>query len=330
MKSVLTGTEMGKLWATYVGNTMGKCVLSYYLKHVDDPEIKAVLEYALDLSNNYIQTIKLFFNQADFPIPIGFTDSDVDLKAPRLFIDEFYLHYLKYASKGGMSLYSIAVPLVTRRDIRDFFIKCVEDTMKLQSVVAVVSEKKNELMNSPVIQPPEKVDFVHSQKFLGSFFQEGRPLQGLEIAHIFGNLNNDITSKALIIGFAQVTNDSKVRTFLERGKNINQKHIELLTEKLSQDGLPYPTLKDHLVTSSSISPFSDKLMVFHKVDMFNVKIREYANGLSLNGRIDIGALFLKCQSDVMLYVEDGANLMIENGWLEKPPETVDRSKLLNK
>ncbi|WP_374954747.1 hypothetical protein, partial [Paenibacillus sp. AR247] len=25
---------MGKLWATYVGNTMGKCVLSYYLQHV--------------------------------------------------------------------------------------------------------------------------------------------------------------------------------------------------------------------------------------------------------------------------------------------------------
>ncbi|MHA7746570.1 MULTISPECIES: DUF3231 family protein [Paenibacillus] len=60
-----------------------------------------------------------------------------------------------------------------------------------------------------------------------------------------------------------------------------QKHIELLTEKLSQDGLPSPTLKDHLVTSSAISPFSDKFMVFHKVDMFNVKIREYANGLSL-------------------------------------------------
>ncbi|WP_460977656.1 DUF3231 family protein [Paenibacillus sp. MAH-36] len=104
----------------------------------------------------------------------------------------------------------------------------------------------------------------------------------------------------------------------------------MLTEKLSQDGLPSPTLKDHLVTSSAISPFSDKFMVFHKVDMFNVKIREYANGLSLNGRIDIGALFLKCQSEVMLYVEDGANLMIDNGWLEKPPEAVDRSKFINK
>lgn len=327
MKFELTATEMGKLWATYIGNTMAKCVLSFYLRHVDDPDIKVALEYALDLCNNNIQKIELFFQQADFPTPVGFTDSDVNLKAPRLFSDEFYLHYLRYSSKAGMSLYTVAIPLVTRKDIRDFFVKCVDDTMKLLSVVAVISESKNELMNSPVIQPPEKVDFVHSQKFLGSFIEESRPLQGLEIAHIFGNINNDITSKALIIGFAQVASDKKVRNFLERGKDINQKHIELLTEKLSKDGLSSPTLKDYMVTSSTVSPFSDKLMVFHKVDMFNVKIREYANGISLNGRKDIGTLFLKCQTEVMLYAEDGASLMIDNGWLEQPPEAVDRYKL---
>jgi len=94
----------------------------------------------------------------------------------------------------------------------------------------------------------------------------------------------------------------------------------LLTEKLTKDGLSSPTLNDYLVTSSTVSPFSDKLMVFQKVDMVNVKIREYANGISLNGRKDIGALFVKCQTEVMLYAEDGANLMINNGWLEQPPE----------
>ncbi|MFC5449217.1 DUF3231 family protein [Paenibacillus aestuarii] len=327
MKLELTATEMGKLWATYMGNAMGKCVLSYYLKHVDNPDIKVALEYAWNVCNKYILKIEHFFDQADFPRPVGFTDSDVNLRAPRLFLDEFYLHYLMYSSKAGLSLYTVAIPLVTNKDIRDFYIKCVNDTMKMLSVVAVILESKNELMNSPVIQPPEKVDFVHSQKFLGSFFEKTRPLHGLEIAHIFGNINNDITSKALIIGFAQVADDKKVRKFLERGKDINHNHIELLTEKLSKEGLPAPTLKDHLVTTSTISPFSDKLMLFHKIDMFNVKIREYANGISLNGRKDIGALFMKCQTEVMLYLEDGANIMIDNGWLEQPPEAVDRNFL---
>ena len=46
-KIKLTSAEMGKLWVTYVGNTMAKCVLRYYLQHVDDEDIKKVLENAL-------------------------------------------------------------------------------------------------------------------------------------------------------------------------------------------------------------------------------------------------------------------------------------------
>jgi hypothetical protein len=117
---------------------------------------------------------------------------------------------------------------------------------------------------------------------------------------------------------------------LERGKKINQKHIEMLANKLTEDNVPAPSLIDHLVTPSVTPVFSDKLMVFHKIDMFSMKIREYANGSSLNGRRDIGALYAKCQLDVSLYVEDGANIMIEQGWMEQPPEVVNRDYLIHK
>src|SRR5690606_19218893 len=114
--------------------------------------------------------------------------------------------------------------------------------------------------------------------FLNGIVGEKRPLHGLEIAHLYGNINNDVTSKALIIGFIQCAKNEKVRKFIERGKNINHKHIEMLSKKLSEDYLPSPTLLDHLVTISTTPPFSDKLMLFHKIDMFSMKIREYANG----------------------------------------------------
>lgn len=32
-------------------------------------------------------------------------------------------------------------------------------------------------------------------------------------------------------------------------------------------------------------------------------------------------------SELLRYGEDGANLMIENGWLEEPPKASDRRKL---
>jgi len=326
-QSQLTAAEMGKLWATYVGNTMGKCVLSYFLQHVDDKEIKRNIQYALGLCEQYIQDIAAIFKQADFPIPIGFTNDDVNLEASRLFEDDFYLHYLQYLGKAGMSIYSVAIPLVTRKDIREFFAKALHDTTKLMVDVNETLLSQNTLVNPPVIPPPQGVDFVTKQSFLNTFFGDARPLHGLEIAHLYGNLNNDITSKAIIVGFSQVARSEEVRQYLERGKKLNQKHIELMSDKLSKDDLPTPSSIDHLVRPSTEPPFSDKLMMYHKIDMFSMKIREYANGASLNGRKDVGVLLAKCQLDVSLYVEDGANILIDHGWLEQPPEAIDRDKL---
>lgn len=103
----LTSIEMAKLWATYVGNTMSSQILSYFLKHCEDEYIRTLLENGLALSTDFIQRIEVFFNKSNFPIPVGFTKDDVNLDAPRLYDDEFYVHYLKYAAKAGMSLYAL-------------------------------------------------------------------------------------------------------------------------------------------------------------------------------------------------------------------------------
>src|SRR4051794_21119286 len=86
----LTSAEIGKLWATYMGNSMAKCILSYYLQHVEDENIKNLLENALKLTEEFLKTIKEIFEKENFPIPKGFTEEDVNLNAPRLFEDEYY------------------------------------------------------------------------------------------------------------------------------------------------------------------------------------------------------------------------------------------------
>ncbi|WP_420491138.1 DUF3231 family protein, partial [Neobacillus drentensis] len=84
---------------------MSKCVISYYLQHVNDKDIKEILKNALTIGNEFLKDIKTIFEKEHFPIPIGYTEDDVNLGSPRLFADEFYLHYLKYAAKAGLSLY---------------------------------------------------------------------------------------------------------------------------------------------------------------------------------------------------------------------------------
>jgi hypothetical protein len=326
----LTSAEMGKLWATYTGNTMAKCVLSYYLQHIEDQDIKKVVENALNLSETIVKNIKEIFIQENFPIPIGFTDEDINLGAPRLFLDEFYLHYLKYTSKAGMSIYSIAISIMTREDIRDFFIKTFSSTVNLITEVNNTLMAKGSYIKPPQIPTPEKVDFIRKQNYLNGFLGDIRSLHALEITHLYDNIDNNVTSKALLIGFSQVAQNEQIQQFFIRGKEITNKHIEISSQKLHKDNLPSPSLLDDLVSTSTISPFSDKLMLHHKIEMFSMKIRTYGNGASLNGRRDLGGMYTRFLTDVGLYVEDAANIMIDHGWLEQPPKAVDRDNLASK
>lgn len=319
----LVSAEMGKLWATYMGNSMSKCILSYYLQHVEDEDIKNLLQNALYLCEEFMKTTKEIFDKESFPIPQGFGEADVNLGAPRLFEDEYYVHYLKYTAKAGLSIYNVAIPLVFRKDVKEFFIHCMHSTMSLMEQIKEILMNKGFIIKPPIIPVPEKVEFVHKD-FLNGFFGHVRPLHALEIAHFYDNIENNVTSKALIMAFAQVVKDEKIRELFEKGRDGTTKNLERYMKMLTNENLPTPTFLDHLVTDTTFSPFSDKLMLFHKMDMFTMKIRAFGNSLAVNGRHDIGLLYTNSLMKVAVFVESAAKIMIEKGWMEQPPNAIDR------
>jgi spore coat protein CotF len=322
----MTSVEISKLWATYMGNSMSIQILEYFLKHVEDQEIRDIVNQALEICKEIITSITNIFNEENFPVPNGFTEGDVNKNAPRLFHDEFYLHYLKYTCKAGMSLYSLAIPLMTRSDIRELFIHTLTKTIGLITNVINAMLDKGFLIKPPTIPYPDRIEFIHKQEYLNGFFGN-RPLQGLEITHLYDNIENNVASKALLVGFSQVVKDEKIKKYFIRGRDITARHIESSSKMLRKENLPAPNLLDHLVTTSNEPPFSDKLMLFHKIDMFSMKIRMYGNASSLSSRRDLGAMYAKNLMDISLFVEDGANLMIDYGWMEQPPQAANRDML---
>jgi hypothetical protein len=322
----LTSAEMGKLWATYMGNSMSKCILSYYLQHVEDKDIKTLLENALKLSEEFLKIITEIFTKENFPIPKGFSQEDVNLGAPRLFQDEFYVHYLKYAAKAGGSIYSVGLPLIYRKDVEEFFRYCLDSTLDLMRQIKEILMNKGFIIKPPLIPVPDKVEFVH-EDFLNGFFGHVRPLHALEIAHLYDNIENNVTSKALIMAFAQVAKDEKIRELFERGRDMTSTNIESYMHMLHKENLPAPSFLDDLVTTSTFSPFSDKLMLFHKMDMFTMKIRAFGNSTAVNGRHDLGLLYTKSLMKISGFVQDAAKIMIEKGWFEQTPGAADRKKL---
>ncbi|MFE8697619.1 DUF3231 family protein [Cytobacillus sp. FJAT-53684] len=325
----LSSAEMGKLWATYMGNSMSKCILSYYLQHVEDEDIKNLLQNALQLCEEFMQTTKEIFEKDGFPVPEGFGEEDVNLGAPRLFQDEFYVHYLKYTAKAGLSIYNVAIPLVFRKDVKEFFIHCMHSTISLMEQIKEILINKGYIIKPPMIPIPEKVEFVQKD-FLNGFFGDVRPLHALEIAHFYDNIENNVASKTLIMAFAQVAKDEKIRELFEKGRDGTTKNLERYMKMLTNENLPTPTFLDHLVTGTTFSPFSDKLMLFHKMDMFTMKIRAFGNSLAVNGRRDIALLYTNSLMKVAVFVESATKIMIEKGWMEQPPKALDRKNLTSK
>src|SRR3954447_7704491 len=120
----LTSTEITNLLTQYEQETMSICINKYVLATVKDSQIRSVFKFALELSEKHVKKLKGFFNKENFPVPNGFTEKDVNLKAPPLFTDSFWLHYLYSVIHFGLSGYGLALGVSVRRDIRDYYSQC--------------------------------------------------------------------------------------------------------------------------------------------------------------------------------------------------------------
>ncbi|WP_237389663.1 DUF3231 family protein [Bacillus sp. USDA818B3_A] len=320
----LSSFEMGKLWATYMGNSMSIQILSYFLQHCEDENIKTLLENGLALSKDFTQRIEGFFKKDNFPIPVGFTKDDVNLGAPRLYADEFYVHYLKYASKAGMSLYAVAVPLIMREDIREFFIYCNQCTTVFLGQINNILTEKRLIAEPPIIPTPNGNEKIDKQSYLNGFFGDVRPLQALELIHLWDNIENNVTSMALLLGFHQNVQDQKIKALFKRGLDMTDKAVKQYKEKLHVEHIQSPSYLDHLVKTSTFPPFSDRIMLFHKVDMFAMKIRAFGNSMAVTARRDINVLYGRTLLNIGLFVDDGMNILIDKSWVVSPPNAYDR------
>jgi len=323
----LTSSEIGLLWGQFQNDTLGICTISYLLNTVEDPNIKSILEYALELSLDHIRVIKEIFSAEQHPIPLGFTEQDVNVNAPRLFSDVFMLYYMANMGAMGLNSYSVALPNSSRKDIRDFYTSCLYSSAELYNRSTDLKLDKGVLVRSPFIPYPEQVEFVQKQHFLAGWVGDERQLTTIEISSLFFNLQRNVLGNSLLTGFSQVASSKNARQYFVRGAEISKHHCTVFAEILREDNLVSPMTSDTAPSRSTKSPFSDKLMMFHTAALNAAGIGYYGASLGASPRRDLGAAFTRLMTEVGLYAEDGANIMISNGWMEKPPSSPDRKDL---
>ncbi|WP_188455696.1 DUF3231 family protein [Virgibacillus oceani] len=320
----LTAAEVSALWLQYTSDSMAICVYKYFLNIVEDKEIKTILRFSLQLSETHIVRITEFLKSANFEVPIGFTEKDVNVNAPRLFSDQFLLFYSYIMTIHGLSAYGLAITNIERQDLQDYFFECTNSSRELFQKIVELAKKQPKYTSVPSVPSPHEAEFIESPGFISNLIGDKRPLNSSEISTLFFNSMKTGFIGSLSLAFSQVAVREDVRKFMLKNVKLAGKDAESFDSILQHGHLPIPEKWDNEITNSTVSPFSDKLIVSHAAFLVNAALSYYGASLGSSFRSDIILSYSKVFTHAM---EAGAlsyNILVKHRWLEKQPETVDR------
>ncbi|MDF2035707.1 DUF3231 family protein [Cytobacillus oceanisediminis] len=326
----LISSEMALLWNTYVADTAAVCCIKHYIQTNEDPDVLPVLKYALSIAQDHINDIASLFKKEEFPIPDGFNEKDLNNDTPKLFSDITYLRFMHHLGRTGLNAYSLAKSVSARKDVRSMFKKYYEQTEKLFDMAAETMQAKGIFIRSPYIEYPKKVKYVSDHRFLGGIVGKRRQLLAIEIAHLGTNIELSNIAKTMLLAFSQVAKQKKISDYFKKGYEMSLEHVEYFLNVLKNDDVAYPSTWDGSITDSTTSPFSDRLMMFLIASITAVGVMDFGIAIGASIRKDLAIQYAKMMIKVGDFADDGAKIMIDNGWLEKPPQSLDREELRNK
>ena len=327
-KIPLTSMEIGMLWNQYMIDTMSVCVEKVALATVQDEQIRQLIQDSLQMLEEKIEQIRVFFQNEGIPIPMGFTDEEINLDAPSLYTDIYRLKYLKYKYRIRLGQNGLNLARSIHEDVRHFYQDYSRIVIDIDERVTRLLLDRGLLIRTPYISVPDSIEFVHGSTFMGSFFgSDERKLLAIEIANLCSHIMNNLVGKTLLTGFAQVVESAEIRNYILRGIDIANKQIDIFSTVLREENIPVPMLHDIGVTNSTVAPFSNKLMLYHISVLNAIGIATCGTMMSEFMRKDLITDCVRLAAEVGLYLEDGANILIDNGWMEQPPKAVDHMEL---
>lgn len=324
----LTTPEIAALWTTYIQNSATICFYKHFLQQVEDSEIQRVVKESLYLEERYNEEIKNIFIKEGFPIPDGFSDKDVNLSAPPLYTDLFALSFAYRVGQMTVPYYATVLTKIARSDVVAFFIECLKTSTKHYRNALELMLAKGIYDRPPKIPYPKDVKYIQEQQtILGTWFGDKRPLNVMELGEIFYVIERNYIGMIMLVGLIQVMRDQEIKAYLEKGKKLAEKQVEVFNNVLKKE--------DHLgnipvsmeVTDSTVSPFSDRLILFLISTTSSSGLYLLAYAMSTAMRKDLAMHYSTIILDVAKYGEEGVEMLIKRGWMEQPPQSVNRRKL---
>ncbi|WP_231495746.1 DUF3231 family protein [Paucisalibacillus sp. EB02] len=318
----MSSTELGALWMTYHKKTMILRILEYFIEKADDEEAKNLMSGLWEQLHPNVLKITSMFENEGAAIPQGFTKEDVNLEAPKLWENGFDIMFSRILKEISTGMYALHLTISYREDIVNFYKQLTEITENYYNLFTQYLLKKSILPRPNDVAMPKSIDFITDKQYMKgtNILGHKRPLNTIEFGVLYRSLEGNITGMQLMKGFAQCAKDEDVKKYFKKGMELSREILKENEGVLLQNNIQPSTTSGGTVTSSTIAPFSEKLMMFcnYLLGSFSLGGQGFsATFLWRNDLITRAGLQAK---DVYEYTREGAMLMMTKGWLEEPPK----------
>jgi len=332
-KPSITSSEIGVLWLTYQQKTLLMRMLEYFINRADDAEAKELMSSLYDTISPYVTKITEIFEEEGAVIPVGYTPEDVNKDAPKLYDNGFDIMFVRLMKEISMGMHALNINMCYREDLVSMMRELTSMTQHFYQRATQYLLDKGMIARPPYVAMPKTVEFVEDKNYLDGLplnpFKERRPLNMVEIGHIYHAIETNIIGMQMITGFAQCASNQDAKRFFFKGAELAKSIIREMSEILLEHDIQTPAHAGGNTTRSTEAPFSDKLMMYCTSLLCSFSIGGRSLGTAFSMRNDLPVKYAVVMKDILEYAHEGAILMIKNRWMEEPPQMVNIREMAN-
>ncbi|MGE7718612.1 Protein of unknown function [Priestia megaterium] len=329
-KNPISSSEVGTLWLTYQEKTMILRILEYFIEKSDDQQAKNIMGGLWQELSYYVTKIKKIFKEQGIAIPVGFSQEDVNLEAPKLYDNGFDIMFVRILKEISMGMYTLNMNMAYQDNVMEIYEGLTSTTQKIYRSSTLYLLEQGILTLPPKVTMPKSSEFIESKSYLNGFnpFNDKRALNDIELGYLHHGIETNNIGMQLITGFAQCAEDKEVKQYFVKGKELAKKQIKVFGDILLESDVQFSATSGSTVTTSKVAPFSQKLMMFciYLLNGFGIVGSSFGTIFSL--RKDVSMKTALIAKDIYFYADEGVKIMIKNGWLEEPPQMEDRPNLI--
>lgn len=316
----LSAPEILTHWNNFLIESMTVQVTKYFLEKAEDKEVIKMLEFALQVAKRGTEGSASALEKENHPLPQGFYEDDINIKAPRVYSDHFVVLIKNKLAQDANVVLSMSLGASSNAGTREFFEKQLQDCSRITSMCLELIQKKG-LYHPVHIPMPENIEKVKSQSYIAGLFFHHRPINTAEIYQLVTNFHFTEILAMFFKSFSQfnLIKEKGLQQHFKRGTEMIDSQLQMIQSLLSENDLPQlPTWESEL-TDSTISPFSERLILFKTAILLSATASRYGVAQSTVMRKDIGVDFMRLMTEVLLYAEDSMDLMIQKGYFDQHP-----------